>query len=555
MQQFKKKEKLIQKKDKTTRNGKVSKLLSTTPLMLKKSNDNGIAFDKDIVQKRENNTGLPDNLKSGIESLSGYSMDDVKVHYNSSKPTQLNAHAFAQGTDIHVASGQEKHLAHEAWHVVQQKQGRVQTNRQMKGNVNINDDVGLEREADVMGERALQGKFESTALTKSPVSLKTVQLKDKVVQLWDVHGRIWIHDTGRENITNNEENDNSFSILFKFNMPNYSVSQWKTALRDGDSNFSESLFGFLLFSKRPNLVGCSATEMANFLEPYFNQGRRHRAEIVSELEGRENPLTAYIFGANISTERIENYWNHATAPSDSQKLDFVTAIMSNSDDMSLPDYTFVERALFSGRSDYIELFNNQFAHSAIGTLVSQYYSRALVRISVDSNLRSVSRKGTKFLAEYGNNNMRSRMMAESGAMTMKALDVLVSNTGEDSNSTSFRNNAYTVITNAGNSMQSILQAQLSADAEAIGIVDAVFDQVWSLVPGGGTIGDLIKGQLKTALTNSLHSMVRGENMQEKIQIFRNNFQREVRNIVEVTSLTPEQGTGAINALNSASGAI
>ncbi len=50
-----------------------------------------------------NNTGLPDNLKSGIESLSGYSMDNVKVHYNSDKPAQLNAHAYAQGTDIHVA--------------------------------------------------------------------------------------------------------------------------------------------------------------------------------------------------------------------------------------------------------------------------------------------------------------------------------------------------------------------------------------------------------------------------------------------------------------------
>ncbi|MEP5341105.1 MAG: DUF4157 domain-containing protein [Algibacter sp.] len=70
------------------------------------------------IQKKENNTGLPDNLKSGIENLSGYAMDDVKVHYNSDKPAQLNAHAYAQGTDIHVASGQEKHVPHEAWHVV-----------------------------------------------------------------------------------------------------------------------------------------------------------------------------------------------------------------------------------------------------------------------------------------------------------------------------------------------------------------------------------------------------------------------------------------------------
>jgi hypothetical protein len=108
-----------------------------------------------ILQKKINNTGLPDNLKSGIENLSGHSMNDVKVHYNSSQPAQLNAHAYAQGTDIHIASGQEKHLPHEAWHVVQQKQGRVKPTLQMKGKVNVNDDKGLENEADVMGAKSL----------------------------------------------------------------------------------------------------------------------------------------------------------------------------------------------------------------------------------------------------------------------------------------------------------------------------------------------------------------------------------------------------------------
>ena len=107
------------------------------------------------IQKKENKTGLPDNLKSGVESLSGFSMDDVKVHYNSSQPAQLNALAYAQGTDIHVAPGQEQHLPHEAWHVAQQKQGRVQPTIQMKAGVAVNDDPGLENEADVMGAKAL----------------------------------------------------------------------------------------------------------------------------------------------------------------------------------------------------------------------------------------------------------------------------------------------------------------------------------------------------------------------------------------------------------------
>lgn len=109
---------------------------------------------KFVTQLKENKTGLPDNLKSGVENLSGYSMDDVKVHYNSDKPAALQAHAYAQGTDIHMAPGQEKHLPHEAWHVAQQKQGRVKPTLQMKGNVQVNDDVGLEKEADVMGAKA-----------------------------------------------------------------------------------------------------------------------------------------------------------------------------------------------------------------------------------------------------------------------------------------------------------------------------------------------------------------------------------------------------------------
>jgi hypothetical protein len=105
------------------------------------------------VQERSKHSGLPDNLRTGIEHLSGISMDDVNVHYNSAQPAQLNAHAYAQGTDIHLAPGQEKHLPHEAWHVVQQKQGRVKPTMQMKGKVKINDDAGLEKEADVMGAK------------------------------------------------------------------------------------------------------------------------------------------------------------------------------------------------------------------------------------------------------------------------------------------------------------------------------------------------------------------------------------------------------------------
>ena len=106
-----------------------------------------------LIMRKANNTGMPDNLKSGIESLSGVSMDGVKVHYNSDKPAQLQALAYSQGTDIYVAPGQEQHLPHEAWHVVQQKQGRVQPTVLSEG-THTNTDKGLDSEADTMGAKA-----------------------------------------------------------------------------------------------------------------------------------------------------------------------------------------------------------------------------------------------------------------------------------------------------------------------------------------------------------------------------------------------------------------
>lgn len=129
-------------------------------------------------EPRPNLTGMPDNLKSGIESLSGFSMDDVRVHYNSSKPATVQALAYTQGTDIHVAPGQEHTLPHEAWHVAQQMAGRVSPTTNING-MPVNDNAGLEHEADVMGEKAVQCKM--------PKNGETIQCKGIVGKIIQQH--------------------------------------------------------------------------------------------------------------------------------------------------------------------------------------------------------------------------------------------------------------------------------------------------------------------------------------------------------------------------------
>lgn len=189
--------------------------LSSSPLVGNRSEPAPMAALQSLTNDREqvkqlsamnetaNRTGLPDGLKSGIENLSGYSMDDVKVHYNSDQPAQLQAHAYAQGTDIHLASGQEKHLPHEAWHVVQQKQGRVAATLQMQGGIQVNDNAGLEREADMMGSRALTaGTRRGTAR-----ALATVRPAMKVLQgVW-----AYVNDTTSKRLRMQSHSDGTYT--------------------------------------------------------------------------------------------------------------------------------------------------------------------------------------------------------------------------------------------------------------------------------------------------------------------------------------------------------
>jgi len=214
-----------------------------------------------ILQKKANTTGLPDNLKSGIENLSGHAMDDVKVHYNSNKPAQLNAHAYAQGTNIHIASGQEKHLPHEAWHVVQQKQGRVKPTMQMKGKVNVNDDKGLEKEADFMGRKALQMKDKVEVIKNKSSEQNKIQVtqgyfmngmvkgteEDMKEKFQDVKSEVeYLSEFESEFDTlNKDENDNGQLFDYLVNTAQEKQKKWVAAISHkaglNPSQFSEAL--------------------------------------------------------------------------------------------------------------------------------------------------------------------------------------------------------------------------------------------------------------------------------------------------------------------------
>ncbi|MCD2325224.1 DUF4157 domain-containing protein [Sphingomonas sp. IC-56] len=158
-----------------------------------------------VQRKPSRSDGLPDPLRTNMEAMSGIALDDVRVHRNSDRPAQMQAHAYAQGTDIHLGPGQEKHLPHEAWHVVQQKQGRVRATGHVRGGVAMNDDPSLEMEADQKGASAatLQAAASGPVSTRlGDAVLQAVWIKDKkIAQRWYWHqpiaGVTW-HSDGND---------------------------------------------------------------------------------------------------------------------------------------------------------------------------------------------------------------------------------------------------------------------------------------------------------------------------------------------------------------------
>ncbi|MCB9234120.1 MAG: DUF4157 domain-containing protein [Bacteroidia bacterium] len=135
--------------------------------------------EEESVQKKESGNGesFSPAAESGgsgglgpvqhkMESAFNSDFSNVNVHENSQKASDIGALAYTQGNDVHFAPGQFKPdtqggqelIGHELTHVVQQRENRVTPTTQTKSDMPVNDDKGLEGEADHMGAKAARGE-------------------------------------------------------------------------------------------------------------------------------------------------------------------------------------------------------------------------------------------------------------------------------------------------------------------------------------------------------------------------------------------------------------
>lgn len=173
----------------------ISSVNQQNPFINNKSEEN-----IDHNQKEANTVAkqLPNNIKTNAEHLSGIALDDVRVHYNSPEPEKLSSYAFAKGSNIHISSGQEQHLPHEAWHVVQQKQGKVKPILEN----NVNDDKALEDDADKFGSELTKDIHIDKDQNKE---LSPISQNDNVTQLMS-----WPFGSKKKEEKNDKSEDTGF---------------------------------------------------------------------------------------------------------------------------------------------------------------------------------------------------------------------------------------------------------------------------------------------------------------------------------------------------------
>lgn len=132
---------------------------------------------------------LPLSLRSQMESALGADLSGVRVHPGSPRARMLGAQAFAQGDEVHVAPGYwqpetprgRELIGHELAHVLQQRDGRVAPTSSVAG-ATLNDDAGLEREADVLGARAAGGVAAIPTMASAATSSRASAPPGGVVQ-------------------------------------------------------------------------------------------------------------------------------------------------------------------------------------------------------------------------------------------------------------------------------------------------------------------------------------------------------------------------------------
>ena len=424
---------------------------------------------------------MPDPLKTNLEQLSGMGLSGVRVHYNSSEPAQLNALAYTQGQDIHMCPGQEKHLPHEGWHVVQQMQGRVKPTMQVKG-MSINDDKELEREADVMGARALQTKGAEQPRT-SVVQQSGVPKSGPIIQRWV--------NLGTERWKVPAMTERVMTVLTG------TKDEWIGELNemDDEDEYDETLWGFLEVSNDPSIVNRTRAPSHIGNAPYSNTITR--------------------------------------APNDREKLEFVRALYEMGGSLDLWRGSFWEGGPWTALAerDLATFINNNQ-----GMLIADVSARGAIS---SAGVRAIAEQG-------GRRPTMAMIMNAGATAHKGVDLIVTANRQSGQARESAHAIAMETIRNAGRVIREALNAHDARVAFEQLVASVIFDTVWGRIPGGGTLTSIVKDLLKVGLKEGLKKAQEEGGPRAQAEKINDEFVATCNGLVHAGHITSADAQDAIN---------
>jgi hypothetical protein len=279
--------------------------------------------------------------------------------------------------------------------------------------------------------------------------------------------------------------------------------EWSSRLDniDDDDEYQDDLWGFLEVCNNPSIVGRKAPP------------------------------------AHISDDPAKvNYQNTITrVPNQAEKLAFLQALFEKSGDLDLWHGGTWEGGTFVHLADR-EL--SQFIAN----------NQDLYLLAMAQEGRPVKSAGIEAVAEQGGRKAAMAMITNAGATAHKGVDLLVTASRKEDGTEreSAHATAYELIRNSGRTIAAVLKQHDASVEFQQGVTAAVFDHVWGLIPGGGTLRNAGMAVLKYGLGEALKKAAENEEPGEQAEAINSEFVVTCNKLVHSGEMKSAEMQDAIN---------
>jgi hypothetical protein len=231
------------------------------------------------------------------------------------------------------------------------------------------------------------------------------------------------------------------------------------------------------------------------------------------METAANPLLASRTKP-LNPARVRNYQNNVQrAPNEGEILDFLRALYTLGENLDLADHPFEEGGITR------RAFRND-----LNEIISRYQGRLIQEISEQG--QTISSSGIGGLVRETGSGTVMTVIQNASATAMKAIDLIASaRQSGDSNALS---NAIATIKNSGRTIRYTLNAHAANVAFNNSVAQAVFDVVWSALPGGGALASAGKEVLKLGFKKMLEESTKDDEPHKQAQNILDQFIVHVR---------------------------